>query len=116
MCPLFTQVISKSLENLAMFMWIKGWETSTRMIRGKTLSRNLSASIDGITKTCCDTLMLKHLPAHHHKRAELIWPFQGPGTWPPHLSTLTSFVIWCPPPALVTLVFLLPLCELYSFP
>lgn len=73
MCLLFIQVISNPLGNLAPYIWVKEWETSTRMTKTKTLSRNLNASIDGITKSCRNMPMFKHLPAYHHERSELTW-------------------------------------------
>lgn len=88
MC-LFTQVIYKSLANLAMFMWVKGWETSTRWPEQKTLSRNLSISLDDITKSvliqlCSNTFLLVTIK-------DLNWPGL-PSNAEPGLPTYTTIL------------------------
>ena len=86
-CLLFTQVIPKSLENVAMFMWVKRWGTRTRMTRDKIVSTNITTDMDGVIKACPNTLMLKHHPSCHHERSDLAWLSSCPSIWSPHLYT-----------------------------
>lgn len=97
---LFTQVIPRSLENVAMFMWVKGWGARTRMTRDKIVSTNITTNMDGVIKACPNTLMFKHLPSCRHEKSDLAWLSSCPSMWSPHLYNLlpvlfsTQPLIW----------------------
>lgn len=97
---LSTQVIPKSLENVAMFMWVKGSRARTRMTRDKIVSTNITTNMDGVIKACPNTLMFKHLPPCRHERSDLAWLSSCPSMCLPTYTTLlpvffsTQPLIW----------------------